>query len=168
MGAYLNDCFPANICLFKVNNRNTRKRCEICSKLTIKTLLKSVSLTRLSNVFIDEFEQVNHFWVLNITKLITIQQSHCVYNVYKSSDVATAEYFWFWGSCFWTGFCGFTSVIGPTAITYSSFFIRTNFIKTARLKVVRKYEQNFKKHFKAWKFQIKNKITMIYISFKIN
>ena len=23
--------------LFKVNNRNTRKRCEICSKLTIKT-----------------------------------------------------------------------------------------------------------------------------------
>ena len=28
---------PANISLFKVNNRNTRKRCEICSKLTIKT-----------------------------------------------------------------------------------------------------------------------------------
>ena len=28
---------PVNIYLFKVNNRNTRKRCEICSKLTIKT-----------------------------------------------------------------------------------------------------------------------------------
>ena len=28
---------PANICLLKVNNRNTRKRCEIYSKLTIKT-----------------------------------------------------------------------------------------------------------------------------------
>ena len=28
---------PANIYLFKVNNRNTRTRCEICSKLTIKT-----------------------------------------------------------------------------------------------------------------------------------
>ena len=27
----------ANIYLFKVNNRNTRKRCDICSKLTIKT-----------------------------------------------------------------------------------------------------------------------------------
>ena len=26
-----------NICLFKVNNRNTRKRCEISSKLTLKT-----------------------------------------------------------------------------------------------------------------------------------
>ena len=28
---------PANISLFKVNNRNTGKRCEICSKLIIKT-----------------------------------------------------------------------------------------------------------------------------------
>ena len=27
---------PANIYLFKVNNRKTRKRCEICSKLTMK------------------------------------------------------------------------------------------------------------------------------------
>ena len=27
----------ANIYLLKVNNRNTRKRCEICLKLTIKT-----------------------------------------------------------------------------------------------------------------------------------
>ena len=26
-----------DIYLFKVNNKNTRKRCEICSKLTIKT-----------------------------------------------------------------------------------------------------------------------------------
>ena len=28
---------PAGIYLFKVNNRNTRTRCVICSKLTIKT-----------------------------------------------------------------------------------------------------------------------------------
>ena len=28
---------PASVYLFKVNNRSTRKRCEICSKLTIKT-----------------------------------------------------------------------------------------------------------------------------------
>ena len=27
----------ANMYLLKVNNRNTRKRCEICSKLTVKT-----------------------------------------------------------------------------------------------------------------------------------
>ena len=28
---------PANNYMFKVNNKNTRSRCEICSKLTIKT-----------------------------------------------------------------------------------------------------------------------------------
>ena len=31
------ELFPVNIYLFKVNNRSTRKRCEICSKLAIKT-----------------------------------------------------------------------------------------------------------------------------------
>ena len=29
--------YPAGIYLLKVNNRNTRTWCEICSKLTIKT-----------------------------------------------------------------------------------------------------------------------------------
>ena len=32
-----NKIYPAGIYLLKVNNRNTRTRCEICSKLTIKT-----------------------------------------------------------------------------------------------------------------------------------
>ena len=29
--------YPAGIYMFKVNNKNTRSRCEICSKLTVKT-----------------------------------------------------------------------------------------------------------------------------------
>ena len=29
--------YPTNIYLFKLNNRNSRKRCKICSNLTIKT-----------------------------------------------------------------------------------------------------------------------------------
>ena len=29
--------FPADNYMFEVNNRNTRTRCEICSKLTVKT-----------------------------------------------------------------------------------------------------------------------------------
>ena len=29
--------YPAGKYMFKVNNRNTKTRCEICSKLTIKT-----------------------------------------------------------------------------------------------------------------------------------
>ena len=28
---------PANIYMFKVNSTSTRKRCKICSKLTMKT-----------------------------------------------------------------------------------------------------------------------------------
>ena len=45
---------PVGIYMFKVNNRNTRKRCEICSKLTIKTPFSSVSIVN--------FEQVNADW----------------------------------------------------------------------------------------------------------
>ena len=37
MQKYLLSVIPANIYLFKVNNKDTRKRCKICSKLTIKT-----------------------------------------------------------------------------------------------------------------------------------
>ena len=33
--------YPANVSLYKVNNRNIRKRCEVRSKLTIKTLERS-------------------------------------------------------------------------------------------------------------------------------
>ena len=29
--------FPANTYLFNVNNRNSRKRCEMCSKLIMNT-----------------------------------------------------------------------------------------------------------------------------------
>ena len=42
----LSDYAPANIYLFKVNNKNIRKRYEICSKLTIKTPEKGVKSTQ--------------------------------------------------------------------------------------------------------------------------
>ena len=61
---------PANIYLFKVNNRNTKKRCELCSKLTMNTLERLhvilVFLLLTLNIFtpffsvsIVDFEQVN-------------------------------------------------------------------------------------------------------------
>ena len=43
--------------MFKVNNRNTRTRCEICSKLTIK--IPERRLACCSSVSIVNFEQVN-------------------------------------------------------------------------------------------------------------
>ena len=33
-----NNTFPGNNYLFKANSSNTRKRCDVCSKITIKRL----------------------------------------------------------------------------------------------------------------------------------
>ena len=61
---------PANIYLFKVNNRNIGKRCEICSKLTIKTPERCQ--WRRSGVLIVNFENISHlflvFLLLNLNK----------------------------------------------------------------------------------------------------
>ena len=51
---------PAGIYLLKVNNRNTRTRCEICSKLTIKTPERRQ--WRPLGVFIVYFEYVISGW----------------------------------------------------------------------------------------------------------
>ena len=59
--------FPANVYLSKANNRNTRKGCEICFKLTIKTCLYCwfwTCFTPSSSISIVEFEQVNVSWVI--------------------------------------------------------------------------------------------------------
>ena len=49
---------PAYIYLFKVDNRNTRKRYEICSKLTIKSLERRH--WRRSGIFIVCVEHISH------------------------------------------------------------------------------------------------------------
>ena len=60
----------AGICLLKVNIRNTRTRCEICSKLTIKT--PEGRHWHPSGVFIVNFEHISYlvlvfvFLTLNI------------------------------------------------------------------------------------------------------
>ena len=53
---------PANIYLFKVNNKNSRKRCEIFSKLTIKTPQRRQR--RRSGVFIVNFENISHLFLV--------------------------------------------------------------------------------------------------------
>ena len=49
---------PVGNCIFKVNNRNTRVKCEICSKLTRKTPERRHS--HRSGVFIVNFEHISH------------------------------------------------------------------------------------------------------------
>ena len=50
--------YPVGIYLLKVKNRNTRTRCEICLKLTIKTPERRQ--WRRSGVFIVNFERISH------------------------------------------------------------------------------------------------------------
>ena len=52
--------YLADIYLFKISNRNTSAKCEICSKLTIKTPERYH--WRCSGVFMGNFEQVNTGW----------------------------------------------------------------------------------------------------------
>ena len=54
--------FPANIYLLKFNNKNTRKRCEICSKLTIKT--PKQCYWRRPGFFIVNFKHMLHPFVV--------------------------------------------------------------------------------------------------------
>ena len=49
--------YSAGIYLLKVNHRNTKTRCEICSKLTLK------NFTPCSSISIVNFEQVNANWI---------------------------------------------------------------------------------------------------------
>ena len=51
---------PANIYLFKVNYRNTEKRCEVCSKLTIKAPEKRQ--WRRSGDFIVNFKHTSQLF----------------------------------------------------------------------------------------------------------
>ena len=78
---YFEKILPAaNIYLLKVNNKNTRKRCEICSKLTIKTPERRHWCR--SGAFILDFEQVIvswavHRWMLEISNLRCTNTSTC-------------------------------------------------------------------------------------------
>ena len=61
---------PANIYLLKVNNRNTSKRCEICSNLSMKTSERR-QLHR-SGIVIVNFENISHLFVVFI--LLTLNK----------------------------------------------------------------------------------------------
>ena len=60
---------PVGNYMFKVNNRNTRARCEICSKLTIKTPERRYWC---SGVFIVNFEHILH--VVLVFLLLTLSR----------------------------------------------------------------------------------------------
>ena len=62
---------PAGIYLLKVNNRNTRTRCKICSKLTIK--IPERRHWSRSGVFIVNFEQMSHLVLVFVLLPLNMQ-----------------------------------------------------------------------------------------------
>ena len=65
--------YPANIYLFKVKQWNSRKRCEICLKLTIKT--PEQRHWRRSGVFTVNFEHISHLFLLFLS--LTLKKKNC-------------------------------------------------------------------------------------------
>ena len=57
--------------MFKVNNRNTRTRSEICSKLTIK--IPERRHWRRSGIFIINFEHVLHLFLVFLLLILSRQ-----------------------------------------------------------------------------------------------
>ena len=77
----ISSLFPANIYLFKVKNRNTRKKCEICSKLTVTSYgcfycqFWTYSLPFSSASIVDS-EEINFSWVKIISRSIDKSKLH--------------------------------------------------------------------------------------------
>ena len=92
---------PVGNYMFRVNNRSTRTRCEVCSKLTIKTPERChcrrsgvfiVNLEHISHlVSIVNFEQVNAGWVdvWQGPKYISVHIQHfeCTKCIFNSIDL---------------------------------------------------------------------------------
>ena len=79
--------------MFKVNNRDTRTRCKMCSKLTIKTSERRHSgvfivnfehiLIPCSSVSIVNFEQVNAGWEVTFEKVRKTPKTYKIQTVPK-------------------------------------------------------------------------------------
>ena len=65
---------PANIYLLKVNNRITRKRCEICSKLTIGTPERR-NMSLFFSVSVIDFEHVSVSWGCILVKKLNFNRA---------------------------------------------------------------------------------------------
>ena len=96
----------ATIYLFKDSNRNTRKRCEVCWKLTILI----VNFEHISHFF--EFEQVNISWVkASLSGTNDWRHHHCLVIMFWKKYVTSC---WTTGNLFRSGILENNSTPGNT------------------------------------------------------
>ena len=78
------------IYLLKLNNRSTRTRCEICSKLTIKT--QERSKWRRSGVFIGNFEPISQLVLVFLLLTLNMKlQTGCHHFILSWLDILPYE-----------------------------------------------------------------------------
>ena len=80
MPGRVSSIYPVNIYLFKVNNKNNRKRCEICSKLTIKTTERH---WRRSDVFIVNSEHISLLFLVFLLLTLNIQLFYFIFYLFR-------------------------------------------------------------------------------------
>ena len=93
IATYVEDDIPSGNYMLKINNRNTRTRCEICSKLTIKIMASFWCLcflwtyfTPSSSVSIVNFETVNAGWEDVISSWLTSIEGTLM-QIWKSTNI---------------------------------------------------------------------------------
>ena len=110
--------FPAHNYFFKVNNRNTRKVCEICSKLTLKTRCMLMTSNVLLHLMHDEL--LGYLWLSFEVGITEVEQSPgwCL----RCLELATL-----WGKSLWHVFsCEFYRVFQNNL--FGEHLQMTNFI----------------------------------------
>ena len=79
-------CYPAHIYLLKFNNKNTRKRCEIYSKLTIKTPENVIDIILvLIKLTLNKF-QLGIYMQMSINKQITYKDALKTFSNFKNKQ----------------------------------------------------------------------------------
>ena len=95
---------PTNTYLFKVKNRNTRKMCKICSKITKNSRTTPMTwfcfcscslwtyFKPLSRVSIVDFEQINIGWT-HVVALIEVNIQNMAEHMYWSDEICWCSIF---------------------------------------------------------------------------
>ena len=82
---------PAGIYLLKVNNRNTRTRCDISSKLTIK--IQEQHHWRRSGIFIVNFEHISDLVLVFLLLTLDIAKRLCqMMSLKEKEEISLATY----------------------------------------------------------------------------
>ena len=81
---------PVGIYMLKFNNRNTRARCAICSKLTIK--IPGTCFTPCSSVSVVNFELVNADWEKNKSLINMLNKNWPSTDLWRTPESSTFSF----------------------------------------------------------------------------